>query len=197
MLTSFNAQFAHPTGWPGHLAGWLMALKNRARNAWTIELLDVRPADHILEIGFGPGWAIQQLTALVTKGMVAGVDSSEAMLRQARQRNAAAIRAGRAELRLGPNAPLLYAAAQFDKVFAVNSTQFWPDLPAGLRELCRVLKANGRVVLTYQPPSGTDDDARAMGEQLRTSMESAGFRLVRLETRALKPIIGVSVIGIK
>jgi hypothetical protein len=74
MLASFNAQFAHPSGWLGHVAGWpilspttgdkIVALKNRARNAWAMELLEVRPADHILELGFGPGWAIQQLVPL-------------------------------------------------------------------------------------------------------------------------------------
>jgi ubiquinone/menaquinone biosynthesis C-methylase UbiE len=207
MLASFNAQFAHPNGWLGHLAGWpilspttgdkIVVLKNRERNAWAIELLDVRPTDHILEIGFGPGWAIQQLVPLVRDGLITGIDSSAAMLRQARQRNVAALRSGRAELHLGPNAPLPFPEAHFHKALAVNSTQFWSDLPAGLREFRRVLKPDGRVILTYQPPSGTDDDARAMGEQLVTHLQNAGFRHVRLETKALRPIMGVSVIGIK
>jgi ubiquinone/menaquinone biosynthesis C-methylase UbiE len=196
MLAEFNAQFAHPNGWPGHVAGWLMALKNRERNAWAIELLDVCPIDNLLEIGFGPGWAVQQLAALAVKGFVAGVDSSETMLEQASRRNAAAMRAGRVELRLGLNTPLPYPEARFDKAFAVNSTQFWPDLPAGLRELHRVLRPDGRVVLTYQPPYGTAQDAQAMGERLIAHLRAAGFQHMRLETRALKPILGVSAIGI-
>ena len=28
---------------------------NRQRNLWVVSLLDVRPADRMLEIGFGPG----------------------------------------------------------------------------------------------------------------------------------------------
>lgn len=196
MLDSFNAQFAHPQGWLGHLAGRLMALKNRERNVWAIDLLEACPTDHILEIGFGPGWAIQQLAPRVAEGFVAGVDASAAMLAQARQRNAAAVRAGRVELCCGPNAPLPYPEARFDKAFTVNSTQFWPDLPAGLRELRRVLKPGGRVIVTYQPPYGTAEEARALGQQLAARLPEAGFREVRLETRILKPVLAVSVIGL-
>jgi hypothetical protein len=60
-----------------------------------------------------------------------------------------------------------------------------------------VLKPEGKVVLTYQPPSGTAADARTMGEQLLRHSQAAGFQQVRLETRALQPVMGVSVIGLK
>lgn len=197
MLASFTTQFAHPHGWQGQLVGWLMALKNRERNAWAIELLDVNLTDHILEIGFGPGWAIQQLASRATGGFIAGVDASETMVQQASRRNVAAIRAGRVEVRLGPNAPLPYPEARFDKALAVNATQFWPDLSAGLQELRRVLKPDGRLVLTYQPPYGTDADARVMGEQLLTQLRVVGFQRLRLETKAFQPVMGVSVIGVR
>ncbi len=54
------AQFRQPRGLPGQLAGLVMAMRpsNRARNRWTVELLDLQPGDRLLEIGFGPGLAI-------------------------------------------------------------------------------------------------------------------------------------------
>ena len=56
-------QFMHPHGLGGHLPGWVMAHRssNRRRNTWVVSLLDVRPTDRVLEIGFGPGIAIGEL----------------------------------------------------------------------------------------------------------------------------------------
>src|SRR5574337_533057 len=103
-----SSQFAHPRGLLGSIAGAMMAQKNRERNRWVISLLDLRPADHVLEIGFGPGWALEQIAGIVVDGHVAGLDSSATMLEQASRRNAAAVRAGKVSLRLGTESPLPY-----------------------------------------------------------------------------------------
>jgi hypothetical protein len=63
-------QFHRPHGVGGHLAGWVMAHRcsNRRRNRWVVSLLDVQPAGRVLEIGFGPGIAIAELSWLATRG---------------------------------------------------------------------------------------------------------------------------------
>ncbi len=175
-----------------------MAWENRERNTWVIELLDVQPADSILEIGFGPGWAIQQAARLATKGLVAGADVSKAMVQQAGQRNAAMIRAGRVELKQGSAAALPYGDAAFDKVFAVNSFQIWPEPLAGLKEIRRVLKPGGRVVITLQPVwDKTPAFAQKVGDEVVAQLNRAGFNQVRLETRQLRSGITVSGVGVK
>src|SRR5215468_2804317 len=101
MLKAVVAQFHHPHGTGGRLAGRVMAHRpsNRQRNRWVVSLLDVRPADRVLEIGFGPGLAIAELSRRVgDAGHVYGIDHSDVMLRQAARRNAAAIAAGRVTL---------------------------------------------------------------------------------------------------
>src|ERR671911_284188 len=97
-----RAQFGRPTGLWGHGAGLLMAHRssNRRRNAWAASLLDVRPDDRVLEIGFGPGLAIRELARLATEGYVCGIDHSELMLRRARGLNAEGLRRGVVDLRL-------------------------------------------------------------------------------------------------
>lgn len=100
------SQFAHPRGALGWLAGAVMAVENRQRNAFAISLLDVQPADHVLEIGFGPGVTIQRLAELVPRGSVTGVDSSSVMVGQARRRNAQAIQQGRVAIHHGSAASL-------------------------------------------------------------------------------------------
>jgi ubiquinone/menaquinone biosynthesis C-methylase UbiE len=61
----------------GSVAGWEMAHRpsNRQRNSWVVSLLDVQPADRILEIGFGPGLAIVELSRRIgDTGHVYGID---------------------------------------------------------------------------------------------------------------------------
>ena len=72
----------------------ILAIKNRERNVWTISLLDIQPSDQVLEIGFGPGQAIQKVAKLTPNGFVAGIDLSDMMVSQASKRNTAAIRFG-------------------------------------------------------------------------------------------------------
>ena len=77
--------FGRPSGVLGRLGGMILARTNRRYAAWVVDLLDVRQPDRVLEIGFGPGVAIQMLAARAA--YVAGVDPSPEMLRQATRRS--------------------------------------------------------------------------------------------------------------
>src|SRR5215211_408199 len=103
VISRVRAQFGRPRGPAGRIAGWIMAHRssNRRRNVWAVSLLDVQRDDRVLEIGFGPGIAIAELSRIATDGYVCGLDHSEVMVRQAARRNAGAVRRGQVELRLG------------------------------------------------------------------------------------------------
>lgn len=145
---SFREQFARPTGFWGQIAGYLMALTNQPVNRLVCQFLDVQPHDRVLEIGFGPGRLIELLAPLVPQGLVAGVDPSEVMVRQATRRNAAWIRAGRVALLHGTVSALPWRDREFSKACAVNSFYFWPRPLEDLREVRRVLQDGGRLVLS-------------------------------------------------
>ena len=198
MLRRLNSQFAHPEGWVGRLVGVILAWKNRERNAWALSMLDIQPEDRVLEIGFGPGQAIQEAAKLAPMGFVTGIDLSETMVAQASQRNAAAIRSGHALLYQGAESPLPFEDSKFTKAFAVNSMQFWSNPDAGLQEVRRVLKPGGQVAIIIQPMwAKTQEEVRAVGEKLEFQLKQAGFRQVRLETRQIQPIAAVGGIGIR
>src|SRR5690606_2440298 len=162
----------------GQVVGWTMALENRERIYWAISLLDVRPNDHVLEIGFGPGVGVERLAAQAKEGLVAGVDISDVMVRQASRRNAAAVKSGRVELQEGVAEKLSYDDQRFDKVLAINSLHHWTDARAGLREVYRVLKPNGRVAIVEQPPSKIRDEAemKQRGNAIRDLLIESGFK---------------------
>jgi SAM-dependent methyltransferase len=193
-------QFLRPHGFRGRAAGWVMATRgsNRERNIWAVGLLDVQPHDRVLEIGFGPGIAIQEFARRATNGLVVGVDHSEVMVRQARKRNTAAVRAGRVDLRLGSAEALPGFDAPFDKILAVNSLLFWDDPVARLKELHDRLRPGGQIAIVYQPrgPGSTNEVAARTGQEIAEHFATVGLTGVRVETLALQPTAVVCVLGV-
>jgi ubiquinone/menaquinone biosynthesis C-methylase UbiE len=173
-------QFRRPTGMLGRLAGFFFRI-NLEGIEWTINLLEIQPTDHVLEIGFGPGHGIQQAAKLATQGRVAGVDFSETMLQQASRRNAEAIAGGRVELCLSDASVLLYPENTFHKVIATNVVYFWKDPLVNLQELRRVMKPGGRLALYV---IAKDDLLKFKVTQTGLYQLYAGKDLVRLLTQA-------------
>src|SRR5258707_13503260 len=87
--------FGRPKGVLGRLGGVIMARVNRDAAAQVIEVLDVRPNDKVLEVGFGPGVAIQLLLCRVPAGSLPAVDQPQEMVREWGARNADALRVRR------------------------------------------------------------------------------------------------------
>lgn len=154
-----TSPFAHPRGPLGTLAGRFMRWTNPQREV--VELLGVRPGDRVLEVGYGPGVLLGLLAERVGDGRVSGVDPSPEMRALAVRRNRAAVRAGRVDPRLGTVEATGFADAEFDVVVTVNTVALWPDLEAGLRELRRVTRPGGRVVIAWH--GGTRPSAIARG----------------------------------
>lgn len=192
-------QFGRPTGLCGRLVGLIMArtASNHERMHWTLSLLDILPADRVLEIGFGPGFAIQRASMLASRGFVAGVDHSEVMVRQAGKLNARAVRAGQVVLQLGSASNLPGFDQSFDKIFTINSIHFWNDPVQCLKGLRSFLKPGGLIAVTLQPRSrsATDADAAEIGREVGRNLELAGFSEVRIEIRRMKPISAACTLG--
>lgn len=198
-MNAIASQFGHPRGLLGRLVGTIMAVENRERIEWAIGLLEVQPADHILEIGFGPGIGVERLAALASHGFVAGVDISDVMVAQASKRNAPGISAGQIELKQGSAHDLPYPANTFDKVLAINSLHHWQDRQVALREVNRVLKPGGVVAIVEQPPIRVSDakDMEQRGNEIRHLLSQAGFGEIEAIYGSLKRGMSVFVRGRK
>jgi SAM-dependent methyltransferase len=184
-------QARHPRGVVGWANGWMFALRpsNRQRNIWAVSLLDVQPTDRILEIGFGPGLAIAEFADRATQGHVFGIDHSQAMVRHAARRNAAAVRAGRVHLMHACVEQLPSFGDPLDAILAVNSLGFWPDPVERLHELRRLLRPAGCIALVSQPrcPGATRDTTARAAQELQDMLTRAGFTHTRVNTLDLDP----------
>jgi cyclopropane fatty-acyl-phospholipid synthase-like methyltransferase len=193
-------QFRQPRGFPGRIVGWVMAARgsNRRRSAWTVELLDIRPGDRVLEIGCGPGVALAAVAARGARAVV-GLDHSAVMLAQAARRNRRAIAAGQVELRLGGLEALPTCGGAFDKIFSVNVILFLADKAEFYRALAAALAPGGIAATTYQPRhrNPTRADALAMAEAIAVDMKTAGFAGIAIEELALEPAPAICVRGQK
>lgn len=195
-MEALRRQFACPSGWLGRVAGWLMAWANRGLNAWAVELLDLQPADRVLEVGCGPGTGVAVAQSQVTRGVVTGIDASAVMVEQAAWRNRLTLRGGRLRLLQAEVSRLPFADAAFDKIFAVNSAQFWPDPIADLREIRRALRAHGLLVVVVQPRQRrTHAEVEEVRRRLLHQLTEAGFKVVGSELRALRPVAAFSIIA--
>ena len=141
--------FAHPEGIPGRAVGALLRRFNSGLNRAAVARLDPRPGERVLEIGFGPGHALELLSRRAGASGVAGIDPSQLMVRAAERRNRTRPPEERVEVRRGRAEQLPWDPATFSAVLTVNNLLFWEPPEAGLSEVRRVLKPGGRVLVAF------------------------------------------------
>lgn len=150
----------------------------------TLEGLGLGAGECLVDVGCGTGVLLARALEIEPRLDLIGVDPSREMLEMARAR-------------LPPGVPLLDAPAEAlplgdaraDVMVSSSSLHYWSDPASGLRELARVLRPGGRLVI-----SDWDGDAwrtratvlwlrilrrplgRVMGErELRALLASSGF----------------------
>jgi SAM-dependent methyltransferase len=193
---SFAAQFANPTGLGGRLAGWLMALTNTPLSRWALDLLALRPDAVVMEVGCGPGRGLELAARRVPEGRVIGIEPSEVMRSQAGAHLRRMGLAGAVDVKDAPADAIPLATGSIDGAFAVNSSPFWRSLPAGLRELRRVLRPGSPLALVVQPRWVRGDDAaRALGELHTQAVRGAGYQHVVSSFQPRNPVGAFAVVA--
>lgn len=179
------AQFKKPSGWLGKLAGHVMANRrsNIERNRWVVDLLKLKDTDRVLELGYGPGIAIDYAAQQLRHGEVIGIDHSGVMFAQANRRNAAHITRGRVKLILGTVDKLGDMPEKFDCIYSSNVVQFWEHPAEVYRKLRASLKDEGIIATQLMPRTKGADVSKAeqMGENIAQWLRQSGFSDVHIE----------------
>jgi ubiquinone/menaquinone biosynthesis C-methylase UbiE len=139
---------------------------------WGLSHLSVSPQDVVLDVGCGGGETVRKLAARPGAGRVYGVDYSQESVASSRRKNAPAIEAGRVEIRHGSVSQLPFADDMFDLVTAVETHIWWPDVSGDIREILRVLKPGGQLIIVAEVYKGANTMTSRLAEKYagRTGM---------------------------
>lgn len=186
---SIIAQWLRPAEILGRLVAAVTNRPNAIMNRRAIAMLELESVHHVLDIGFGDGGSLAPLLARTASGRVYGVDPSPLMRRRAAARHGDAIADGRLRLTDGVAETLPYASRAMDRVLLVNTLYFCDDPLAALREVRRVLRPDGRLVLAYRPAERmrqlhvTRYDVRPRDDEaVLDLLAESGFEVLAMET---------------
>lgn len=159
MLARWMArQLKQPSGLIGRLVlPRLFNRRNAALNDLTLECLELRLDDRVLEVGCGGGYLLGRIAAVVTAGWIAGVDLSPEMVAHSRRRHRRLMEQGRLEIRRATAEALPYPDGTFSRACTVNTIFYLPDAPGAVTELGRVLVEGGLTVICFTRQEDLED----------------------------------------
>jgi len=143
-------QCRKPSGLFGRFILWDMNRHHSKLTDWGLSHVEIEKTDTILDVGCGGGRTVSKLAAMASDGKVHGIDYSEESVTAAHRRNTRWIDIGRVSIREGAVSQLPFAENTFDLVTAVETHLFWPDLPNDFREIYRVLKRDGELLIVAE-----------------------------------------------
>jgi ubiquinone/menaquinone biosynthesis C-methylase UbiE len=107
-----------------------------------LEKMRLSRTDNVLDVGCGAGWLSRRLAKLAPEGRVVGMDISEEMIRHARR---ASVDFDNLMFVTGEVSEIPWQPNFFSHVISVESSYYWPDPAAGVKDIYRVLNEGGSV----------------------------------------------------
>lgn len=151
--------------------------RNPASNRVVVERAGIGPGDTILDVGCGPGAALEHAAAAGAE--VYGVDPSPSMVARAAKRAAdATVVEGSAE-------SLPFPDDMFSHVLAISTFHHWASPESGIDEVYRVLARGGRflnVERKLKPGKDGHGLDRAGADALASKFAEHGFHDCSVET---------------
>lgn len=137
--------------YPASQASWLLhPLRHLIMSPRSmVRRLKLKPDDRVLEIGPGPGWFSPEIAKTIPDGRLTLFDVQDRMLALAAQRLRSTGFA-HFECILGDAVSLPFASSSFDAVVLVTVLGEISDCAAALKEVKRVLRPGGRVLIAEQ-----------------------------------------------
>jgi len=183
------SQFARPHGLLAGVFAAVMNGGNKQVNLRSLEALDVQPGQRVLEVGFGGGATLETLIREKECGYAGGLDASPEMVRAAGRRFAPWIAEGRMAVRQGSAEEIPWPGAEFDRALSVKSIFYWPDPAREAREIRRVLRPGGVLVLGLRDKTASDKiGIGRLGywspteEEIEALLADAGFAQVSVQS---------------
>jgi ubiquinone/menaquinone biosynthesis C-methylase UbiE len=151
-------QARKPDKWFGRIFARAMNKSHDTMTRWGLGHVTIESQFHVLDVGCGGGRTIEKLAAIAGAGVIYGIDYAEGSITVAREHNASLIEAGRVLIQKASVSLLPFPDNTFDLVTAIETQYYWPDLRRDMREVLRVLKPVGRLVVIAEMYKGGKHD---------------------------------------
>ena len=112
-----------------------------------LEEIPLNVDDRVIDIGCGSGWLSTEISRVVTRGMVVGLDISEYVIQRTRRitEQDRSSEYSNVAFVVADVEKMPFRADHFSYAVTFVSLSFWPDPIRGLEEVRRVLRPGGKV----------------------------------------------------
>ncbi|HWG19909.1 MAG TPA: class I SAM-dependent methyltransferase [Terracidiphilus sp.] len=183
-------QVKKPTRWVGRLIARLMNRSHAPLTDWALNHLEVSKDAAVLDVGCGGGRTIERLAGMAASAY--GIDYSAGSVAASSAHNKRLVEQGRVVVKRASVSQLPFAGNSFELVIAVETQYYWPDVANDMREILRVLKPAGRLMVVAESYRGGRHDwylgpvMRLLGSQRlsvedhRALFEAAGYTQIEI-----------------
>lgn len=163
---------------------------------WALCHLKINSDDHILDIGCGGGKTVSKLCAMIGNGKVYGVDYSPLCVKNTENLNKKNVLCGKATIKEATVSNLPFDDNQIDIVTAIETYYFWPDKLNDLKEIYRVMKSGGKLMLVFEMLKDEDNPTKWSKIESTLGIEAvskdgindillhAGYQNIRIYTKS-------------
>lgn len=153
------------------LLDW-MTINHENLAKWGISHLDISKGDKILDIGCGGGVNIERFLEM-TDNEVYGIDYSHLAVEKSIRLNQKAIDEGHCEIIQASVSVLPFDDTSFDIATGFETVYFWKDIVNDLKEVRRVLKDDGILLICNEAvPKENDERQKELIELLEMNIYS-------------------------
>ena len=186
-LKRLLSQSKKPNGRFGRFLAKGMNFGHSGLTKWGLGFINIAHDIDALDIGCGGGKTVARLAGIATNGKVVGIDYSPDAVVVARKKNRALIKEGRVEIFQEAVSSMRFSDGALGLITAFESHYFWPDFRNDLKEVHRVTKENGQLLIVGAVYKNKKYDRRnqrivdAIGmtylsiDELREVLEGVGY----------------------
>ena len=180
-----------PQGEYGSLMLRRMNRSHAPLSKWALGFLNFKNDDVILDIGCGGGATLKLINEYNPQAKLYGVDYSDTSIQESVIHNRELVDRGMLEIIKADVSKLPFDDNTFSKIITVESFYFWPNQKENLKEVLRVLKPHGHLLVVndvYDTGSLTEkelENVKKYNLKIRTEQEyqelfhQAGFKDIR------------------
>ncbi|AHM58381.1 methyltransferase type 11 [Flammeovirgaceae bacterium 311] len=162
------------------------------RFIWALELMNIKPNEHVLEIGCGTGILSELIAEQIESGSFLAIDKSAQMIAKAKKRNQKYIDSYLSEFIVADFSKYILPSAHFDCIVAFNVNFFWKEPGKELEMIRQGLKDFGKLYIFYQAPYEITISA---ADPIRKNLINNAFDIIDIKLKTLLPTSAICIIA--